>query len=290
MTRQWKRQAEVIVGAGGSGLSIKDLRVQFEVIKTADKEPNKANIKIYNLNPDNEARVKEEFDEVLVNAGYLDAVGLIFRGNIMHVYRYKEGPDMVIEIEASDGDKDFRKAIVNRSFAAGSTNTDVLEQCLASFEGVGNTIEGTILMPERSYLRGKVVAGATRKTLDFLAREAGANWSIQDGELTMVGVLETLPDEVQVINKDTGMIGSPEVNEKGVTVRCLLNNKLKVNGQIELDMASINERPTSPMANDPQPGVERKPATGLFKILTIKHTGDNRGTDWISEVGCVLLD
>lgn len=290
MTRQWKRQLEVIVGAGGSGLSIKDLLIQFEVIKTADKEPNRANIKIFNLNPDNEARVKEEFDEVLINAGYPDAVGLIFRGNIMHVYRYKEGPDLVIEIEASDGDKDYRKATVNRSFAAGSTNTDVLEQCLASFEGVGNTIEGTILMPERSYLRGKVVAGTTRHALDVLAREAGANWSIQDGELTMVGVLETLPDEVQVINKDTGMIGSPEVNEKGVTVRCLLNNKLKVNGQIELDMASINERPTSPMANDPQPGVERKPATGLFKILTIKHTGDNRGTDWISEVGCVLLD
>lgn len=297
--RQWKREVGVVVGAGGDGLSIKDLRIKFEVEKTVESSPNSAKIKIYNLHPDNENRIKDEFDEVLLNAGYKDNVGLIFRGNIKHVYRYREASDLIIEIEAADGDKDFRQATINQTFPAGSTNMDVIDASVDSFSGIGNTLKGPVVVAQKEYLRGKVVTGNSRSALDNVSKEAGANWSIQDGELHVIGVDDYLPGEVAVINPKTGMLGSPEVTEKGVKVKCLLNNLLKVNGQIELDMNTINEKSTGKGADkggqggrrDSQsPGVHRKDVNGVFKILNLKHKGDNRSSEWMSEMEAIFLE
>src|ERR1700740_436875 len=107
-TRQWKRIAQVVIGKGGKGISISDARIQFDVAKTVQPAPNTGIIRIFNLSPDNENKIKTEYDDVLLNAGYEGSVKLIFRGNIKHVYRYRDGNDFITEIEAADGDKDFR--------------------------------------------------------------------------------------------------------------------------------------------------------------------------------------
>lgn len=297
--RQWIREVEVILGSGGVGLSIKDLRVQFEVEKTVESAPNEAKIRIFNLTPEHEAQIKEEFDEVILNAGYKDNIGMIFRGNIQHVYRYREKTDTITEIVASDGDKDYRLATINATFAAGSTNLDIVDAAVDSFQGVGNTNKGTIAIPGKVYLRGKVVTSNSRAALDNVSKECGVNWSIQDGELHMIGVDEYLPDNTIVINKDTGMLGSPTVTDKGVEVRCLLNNLLKVNGQVELDKSSINEKPKGKGADksgeggkrQSQPeGSKREDATGLYKVMNLKHKGDNRASEWVSTSVCLFME
>jgi hypothetical protein len=296
--RQWIREVEVILGSGGVGLSIKDLRVQFEVEKTVESAPNEAKIRIFNLTPENEEKIKEEFDEVILNAGYKDNIGMIFRGNIQHVYRYREKTDTITEIIASDGDKDYRLATINTTFAAGSTNLDIIDAAIDSFQGVGDTNRGTIAVPAKVYLRGKVVTSNSRAALDNVSKECGINWSIQNGELDMIGVDDFLPDVV-VINKDTGMLGSPTVTDKGIEVRCLMNNLLRVNGRVELDRSSINEKPKGKGADKngeggkrrSQPdGSKREDATGLYKILNLKHKGDNRAPEWVSTSVCLFLE
>jgi hypothetical protein len=296
--RQWIREVEVILGSGGVGLSIKDLRVQFEVEKTVESAPNEAKIKIFNLTPEHEAQIKEEFDEVILNAGYKDNIGMIFRGNIQHVYRYRNKTDTITEIVASDGDKDYRLATINTTFAAGSTNLDIIDAAIDSFQGVGDTNRGTIAVPGKVYLRGKVVTSNSRAALDNVSKECGVNWSIQNGELDMIGVDDFLPDVV-VINKETGMLGSPTVTDKGVEVRCLMNNLLKVNARIELDRSTINEKKNGKGADKKgqagkrksQPdGSERVDETGLYKILNLKHKGDNRAPEWVSTSVCLFLE
>lgn len=297
--RQWIREVEVILGSGGVGLSIKDLRVQFEIEKTVESAPNEAKIKIFNLTPEHEAQIKEEFDDVILNAGYKDNVSMIFRGNIQHVYRYRDKNDTITEIVASDGDKDHRLATINATFAAGSTHLDIVDAAVDSFQGVGNTMKGPISVPAKVYLRGKVVSSNSRAALDNVSKECGVNWSIQDGELHMIGVDEYLPDNTIVINKNTGMLGSPTVTEKGVEVRLLLNPLLKVNCQVELDKSSINEKPQGAGADKngeggkrkSQPdGSKREDETGLYKVLNLKHKGDNRSNDWFSTIVCLFME
>lgn len=299
MSRQWKRKAQVVIGKTGRGLLVENLRIAFEVTKTVDSAPNTAVIKIWNLNPDNENRIKNEYDEVLLNAGYEDSMRLVFRGNIKHVYRYREGNDYITEIEAADGDKDFQSAVMNVTLAAGTTNQQLVERAVGSFS---STKQGYVDVPSKPRLRGKVVTGNTRTVLNEVARDSGANWSIQDGQLTIVPADKMLPNTAIVIRADTGMLSSPEVNDKGVEVECLLNPQIAVNGAIKLDNAGIKAQRTKErqktkksgerVVDDPEKvtgDVARLAPDGLYKAIKVIHQGDTRGKDWQTRVLSVAL-
>ena len=302
--RQWKRKVQVVIGKAGSGLMIENLRVQFEVAKTIEAAPNIAVIRIFNLHPDNEAKIKNEFDEVLLNAGYDGAMRLVFRGNIKHVYRYREKNDYITEIEAGDGDKDFRKAVMNETLAAGTTTSQLVDRAVGTFKGVGGTSKGHVQVNDRARLRGKVISGNTRDVLHDVARESGANWSIQDGQLVIVSTNDVLPGEAIVLRADTGMLGAPEINDKGIAVKCLMNPELRVNGAIKLDNNGIKakrvkaqalatkrekQETNAPLGRENEPLVRLDP-DGIYKVLKLTHKGDNRGQDWVSEIECIGLD
>lgn len=302
--RQWKRKVQLVVGKVGTGVLVENLRIKFEVAKTIESAPNVAIIKVYNLHPDNEAKIKNEFDEVLLNAGYDGAMRLVFRGNIKHVYRYRDGNDYITEIEAGDGDKDFSKAVINETLAAGTTTGQLVDRAIGTFRGVGGTTKGHIQVIDRARLRGKVVSGNTRDVLHDVARESGANWSIQDGQLVIVSTNDVLPGEAIVIRADTGMLGAPEINDKGIAVKCLLNSQIRVNGAIQLDNNSIKakrqqaqtlatkreKQETNPPLGRENEQLVRLDPDGVYKVLKLTHKGDNRGTDWVSEIECIGLD
>lgn len=302
--RQWKRKVQVVIGKGGTGLLVENLRVQFEVAKTIESAPNVAVIRIFNLHPDNEAKIKNEFDEVLLNAGYEGAMRLVFRGNIKHVYRYRDGNDYITEIEAGDGDKDFRKAVMNETLAAGTTTSQLVDRAVGTFKGVGGTTKGHVQVNERERIRGKVISGNTRDVLHDVARESGANWSIQDGQLVIVSTNDVLPGEAIVLRADTGMLGAPEINDKGIAVKCLMNPALRVNGAIKLDNNGIKakrvkaqalatkrekQETNAPLGRENEQLVRLDP-DGIYKVLKLTHKGDNRGQDWVSEIECIGLD
>lgn len=291
--RQWKRQAQVVVGKSGKGVSIteKSVRIKFEITKTTLAAPNNAIIQLYNLSPDNEHAIKNEYDEVLLNAGYEGGVLLVFRGNIKHVYRYRDGNDFITEIEAGDGDKDYRQARMNETLAAGTTPSQLIDRVVGSFSG---TTRGTIQAGGAAYLRGKVISGNTRDVLDDHAQRIGANWSIQDGQLTLVGVNAVAPGTAILVTSETGLLGAPEINDKGIAFKCLLNPQIKPNVAVKLDNSGIRAKRQQEQASGKKPKKPKNPVRldpdGIYKTIKLKHVGDTRGPDWFSEVTCIGLD
>lgn len=293
-SRQFKRVCQVVVGQSGKGILIENLRIQFEIVKTSDPDPNYAIIKIFNLAPSNEEKIRKEFDDIIVNAGYKDSVRLIFRGNIRFAYRYRQGSDWITEIEAGDGDKDFRNAVINETLAAGTTNKQLVDRAAKTFS---STTKGELQLKERQRYRGKVISGNTRDILHDVAQESGANWSIQDGQLQIIKVDSVLSEEAIVINASTGMLNSPEVNDKGIAVKALLNPQLRVNGRIKLDNNSIKLKALKPKtlanARQREEATRKEPVRldpdGIYKILKITHKGDTRSNDWYTEVECIGL-
>jgi hypothetical protein len=302
-TRQWKRHAQVVIGKDGCGLLVENLRITFDVCKTVEHTPNTAVIKIYNLSEDNERRImtKGEFDEIILKVGYEASVQThsdgtryfptVFRGNITHVYRYRENSDYITEIEAGDGDKDYRNAVMNETLAAGTTNAQLVDRAAGSFKATGGTTKGAVQINDRARLRGKVISGRTRDVLHDVARDSGANWSIQDGQLQMVKANGMLQGEAIVITADTGMLGAPQVNDKGIGLTCLLNPQLRINGAIKLDNSSIKaqrQQAQGEKQQDPQASTRLDP-DGIYKVLKIAHKGDTRGKDWASNIECIGL-
>jgi hypothetical protein len=301
-TQQWKRVCEVVVGdaTAGTGIAMKDLRIEFDVCKTIGHTPNTALIKIRNLAPENEAKIKGEFTEILLNAGYEGQSRLIFAGNIKHTSRYRDGNDYVMEIEAADGDDDLRNTVVNSTLAAGTTISQAVDHLVSKFTRVKL---GHAVLKDRARIRGRVMSGSAKTYFDQIAKECDANWSIQDGRLEIVPVASTLPTEAIVIRADTGMVKAPELGDKGIKVTCLLNPQIRVNGKVQLDnndfkIKVLTQRKKKVTAGVVQPAttkskgpkvLARLDPDGIYKVFKLTHKGDNRGNDWTTEIECLAL-
>jgi len=298
-SRQYKRHAQVIIGKSGKGLLVENLRIVFEVVKDHQSAPNFANIKIYNLNDQHQNQIRTEYDDIILNAGYEGDEAVLFRGNIKHVYRYRDGNDWIVEIDAGDGDRDFRGAVVNETLATGASDTQLVDRVCSNFS---STKKGSVKgVGETRRLRGKVVSGNARDVLHDIARQHDCTWSIQDGRLQIVksnGVLDT---EAILVNGDTGMLGAPQQDDKGIKAKTLLNPLYQINGRVKLDNDNIKRKKkkigSTAQGGEDVNGTTEKPKEparldpdGIYKIYKLTHKGDNRGQDWITEVECVSMD
>lgn len=305
-TLQWLRQLQVVIGVpgqqglqiGSSDATVPALKVQFEIIKTLDPTPNTAQIKIFNLKKDNEKFIvgylsNAEFKEVLVNAGYQNAQRLIFKGNIKHAFHYRDKTDLITQIEAADGDKDYRQAKLNLTLAAGTTAADVVNAAVGSFNST--TLGHNLIPPGNPRIRGRVISGMTRDVLGKLAREATADWSIQDGALQIVPAGSVLPNQAIVVNASTGMLSAPEINDRGIKVTTLLNPLIGINTVLQLDNNDIKQlirkrrglsKNTRKNPNLSTVGLN---ADGLYKVIRTDHRGDTRGNQWETECYCIAV-
>jgi hypothetical protein len=290
---EWMRcaTARILDENKGIALEVTELRIDFQVVKSADPTPNSAVIKIFNLNPTHEYQVAHEFTDIELYAGYQDGVKLLFRGNITHAYRYRNGLDRIVEIHAGDGDAAMLNSMMNWTATAGSDTKITLSQALAMMDKIA---QGQFVGENKVYTHGHTECGAVKDVLTKMARDIDANWSIQDGALYMVGTSDTLKGyEAIVCNADTGLFAA-QVTDKGVTVSCALNPLIRVNATIQLDNNSIKQATqTNDVTGTPSPmptEAVRLDPDGLYKVLKITHTGTNTAQgDWKSDAECVAL-
>ncbi|HKS94990.1 MAG TPA: hypothetical protein VJV74_02530 [Terriglobia bacterium] len=312
-TRQWKRVCQAFFGSKttGNAIMVEDLRISFEITKTIGSTPNQAKITVYNLSQSRELEIvgrigdlddevlSSDIDEVIINAGYKDATQLLFRGNIKHAFRHREGNNHLMVIEAADGDKDIRQTTINVALKAGTTDDQLVDHVVSQF---GTTKKGHVIVPDRKRIRGQVFSGGAPEVLNALAKQVNGQWSIQDAHLQIVPVDSTLPNEAVVMRSDTGMLSAPEISDKGVKVRCLLNPRVIVNGKVQIDNNDLKQQILKQRTRAPGAKPKKKKGTkvlarldpdGIYKVYKVIHKGDTRGTssgDWVTEAYCMALN
>lgn len=289
--RFWIRECKLIVGKdNGEGLDLSSLRITFKTKKGDAETPNSAEINVYNLSDETASKIKKEFTQVFLEAGYVNNVGLIFRGNIRQVRIWREnGVDKILSILAADGDKAYNFATVNKTLAAGSRPADRVGVCQESFKEKG---AGESYAPDpggEALPRGKVMYGMARKYMRDEARNTDSEWSFQDGKMQMVSKTGYLPGEAVVLTSETGLIGTPEQTNDGINLKALLNPKLKIGGRIKLDNASIKEAQSQlgKAGGDKPVSLD---SDGFYRIIKIDYSGDTRGNDWYADITCVGMD
>jgi hypothetical protein len=259
------------------------LKVGFDIVRNLNKDPNTAYVSVYDLNYMNRALLQEGSDLVdtfrsvnklydwplVIEAGYVGSKEVLFTGNITYATSRREGVDWVTDIECEDGGNKYRNKRMNQSYQPGATVLSVATQAAALLDlGPGNLIDklgvGVFRKGYSVFTQGFVASGRVSDVLDQLLSSAGFTWSIQDGNLLILGPTETALEEVVVLSQKTGLIGSPEKGEKGIlTAKSLLQGKLKPGRRIVMDSELV---------------------TGQYKIERVEHFGDTWGTDWYSEV------
>ena len=289
---QWIRYCSLIVSGGGDALDFSKLRVSFEINKTQNETPNLAQIKIYNLAPDTENKIINEFTRVTLQAGYQDHYGVIFDGEIVQSKRGREvGTDTYIVINASDGDKAYNNAIVNITLSAGSSQSEHIKVA-SNAMGVGN---GFIEAKGQKLPRGKVMYGHAKDVLRTSALTNGQNWSIQDGQLQVLSSKSLLPTQAVVLNSQSGLIGGAEQSTEGITAKALLNPMLKIGSHVILNESDVSfskpkHKQDSSKDNKDADKLAIIAKDGSYKVIGAKFVGDTYGNDWFSEIVCIDID
>lgn len=281
MARQFLRAYELtIIPPDGATRTIRDLRVSFEITKSLLSFPNLAKITLYNPSPDTLSALQTKFTKLILNAGYEGDLRLLFTGEIRNVLQGKASYESQAIVYAGDGERDWQNASFNKTYSANTSVATVVRDVLKSFT---NTAVGILQgLPEvADKLMGQTQSGASKDILDKFADEYGFNWSIQDGEITIVPDDEPLSTtETILISSATGMVGSPTVTVIGADVTTLLNPRLVPNVPFQIQSVGADLQFGDLFFFTPP----RTRGEGLYKVQEALFKGDSREGDWTTTV------
>lgn len=264
--KQFGRRWKLDISNDQETLSIEQLRVAFEINKTINEKPNPAKIQIWNLNRNHmNLLLSQNYKKVALSVGYGE-LRQIYTGDITKTRVQREGLDFVMMLECADGHQAYTQARAKTTLKAGATDKQIVQELQKTIPKVQ---AGTLDIPNQRQLpRGRVLNGNSRDILSRIARNNGADWSIQDGALIFLPKDKVLNEEAILISQESGMINTPEQTDDGLELTCLLNPALQIGGLVKV--ASILEF-----------------FNGEYKIVKLAHFGDGIGGDWKSKMTVV---
>ncbi len=273
------------------------LRFRFEVRADDLDSPNSLSVRIYNLSDNTAKTIINEFDRVVLAAGYQEgAKGNIFEGTIQQLKRGRErSTDNYLDIFAADGDLPRNNAVLNTSRPAGATDNQLLSEFAKAMNiPIAQSANGFV-ETGGVYPRGKVLWGMGKDYMKVLAKKNKCRWSIQSGTLTLIpndGYLTG--NEIVELNSWSGMLGVPESTENGIEVSCYLNPQIQVGQLVRINNKEINQASRSGPIMFPQRLSQYYPAStsadGVYRVLVVEHTGDVRGNEWRTDLTCLTVD
>lgn len=261
MTELFRRHYVLVVG----DVEITGLDIGFSVDRSLRREPNRASVRIWNLSEDHRAAVgRMERIRTRLEAGYLSASGVIFDGHLVEAQSRKDGSAWVTELQSGDGHHATRSARISHSYRPGASVSSALEQCARTLGvGLGNALDafgraGTAA--GASLRQGTSLSGRADDVLDHLCEAAGLEWSIQGGVLQVLDRGRSLRREAIRLTPETGLVGSPHVDSRGV----LRAEALMVP---ELDPGRLV-------------AVESAHVQGSWRVTRVTYSGESAGKQW----------
>lgn len=251
-----------------NAVEIENLRIQFRVAKTIEKEPNTAEITVTNMSERTRSELQSKGSRVILEAGYPTSIAQLFSGDSRTITHRHDGVEWSTVIHCGDGERAYRYARVNESFRAG-TPVRVVAYRLAELLGLDRgEIEAQLSGVSAQYVSGYSARGQAALELDRVLRTAGYEWSIQDGRLQVLRA-NAAADETVEISPETGLIGTPEVGapekETGrpiVRFRALLTPRIRPGVRVSMKSSSH---------------------VGVLRVLRADHSGDTAGGDWYTD-------
>ncbi|MCA7953844.1 hypothetical protein LGM43_26605 [Burkholderia seminalis] len=299
MTYQYLRKASLVIGSDSDALDLSDLQFSFGIRRGDIQTPNSARIRIFNLSDNTAQRISGEFTRVVLQAGYQNGpFGVIFDGTIKQVRRGRfSQTDTVTDVTAASGDAWYTYATIRKTLAAGSTYVDHVQAVIESMKPYGLTVGYMPQFDVNPLPRGRVLVGMAREIMRNAAYNLNADWSIQDTQLQIVPQDSYIPGEAIVLTSKTGMIGLPQQDQNGITIKCLLNPNARVSGLVQIDNKSIQlgeySLTISKSAVESNLNLSRfghLNSDGVYKILIAEHDGDTRGESWHTTLKCIDVD
>lgn len=293
-------------GEDGSGedseMDVSLLRCIFKCQYNIGTAASLGTLIVYNMNARTEKDTIEEGFQIRIEAGYeMGQYGEIFTGDIVQIIRNREnGTDYRLEILAMRSTDVFDVNHVRATIAANSTPRDVVESVAKQADTKIEVGEISDKLPKEPLPRGKVLFGKPSDYLRDICKWNNA-WFAQNTDQKLE--VHTLTDEIKddqvlELTPNTGIVGTPKYTDHGISIKMLLDPRVKVNNSsgtmIKIDNEIIQRQLISINTNPDQQGKSSQPdqksqfdEDGEYMVISVSHSLDTYGDEWFTE--CTAL-
>lgn len=243
----------------GSLLTIKPpFTIEFDIHRNSFSSANAGQIRIYNLSLNNRSQLrKDQYDysseqarrKIVLKAGYGDNLSLAFQGNITQAWSVREGVNMITQIESFDGGYAYVNAITGDQFPANTETRSIIDSFVQNLPGIQ---PGAIGNYEGKITRGNSFNG---NTTDLLSEITGEGFFIDNGKAHCLKDDECLAGSIPIINAESGLLGTPILEQQFITFEMLFEPSLKIGQLIQLESQTATH------------------FNGLHKVISLVHRG-----------------
>lgn len=235
------------------------LTVEFDVVRQNIPSSQTATFRIYNLSEALRNRLYKdrfnttEFRAIQFFAGYESfKPPMLFNGTILTAYSERESgsTNIITIIEAYDGAYAMQNSFSSLSFAGGQTFADALNALSKDLVGVaGAPIIGNF---PGQFKRGSVYSG---NTWNYIMQLSNGLAAIDNGQVKILQLNETLQAEIPLITAESGLLGSPKRSNTLLEFEMLFEPRITL-----LQILQLQSRVNSLF-------------NGAYKVMGFAHSG-----------------
>lgn len=269
MSLLFGRAWQIFVG----NVDVSNLDATFEARRSLRAEPNTCTLRLFNLAPTTAGQIQQQAAStgtipVSIQAGYQGTVVQIYAGQLRAAVTVTDGPDTVLELNTGDGESAMAQARVNIAIAAGTPYTTVFA-ALANQLGLGLGNVASAKLPATWSSKGCVLKGNVADYISDTCKANGLEWSIQNGAIQVLPLGGALAGQAALLTTQTGLVGSPSVDSKGVLKACaLIQPGVTPGATVAIKSSSVN---------------------GQFRCIAVDFEGDTLGNPWYAKLEGQLL-
>lgn len=247
----------------GSSLTITlPFTVEFNIIRNLNSEANTATTRIYNLSKEHRNQIRfnmfrdGNFRKITIQAGYGDFLSTIHVGQIQEALSYREGVDFITEIISFDGYTAYAQKDNPQNIPASNINP-VSKKSAFSFgiSKLPDVSQGAIGDYTGFYYRPIGFNNA----IDWLREESIGGFYIDNAKAHILQDNEYIQSTtVPLINAQSGLLGTPRLQQTYLTFDMLFEPSLYVGQKIQLESQTFQD-------------VHGANLNGFYKINELKH-------------------
>ena len=230
------RLVELTITVNGIAKSYQDLAINARGVKYANPLQNECEVTIFNLDKDTQDYILSQTSPynqnktpktVTLQAGR-QSYGLskIYVGNIVTA-NPSQPPDIGVKLKCLTGN--FLKGQIISLTQPGVQSITTLCKQLATSLGVASNIQIT-----DKNVSNPSYTGAALQQINHVSALGGINLYLDNDILVAKNYNQPLSGLVRVLNADSGMIGIPEMTERGLKVKFLLDNTTVLGGGLQI--------------------------------------------------------
>ena len=268
---------------------LQDHQITFSIKKDNNKDPNQAEIVVYNLSDDTVNYINRGIRNNLAVAlavGYEgEELVMVFKGTIQWVSDTFDSVDRKTTLHCLDGGINIAEARTSRSYPKGTKIKRVVTDLVKDL----GTTEGNIHVDnDQTLSSATAMCGNTSHYLEHICKSIDHNVSIQDGSVYVTPRSQMSSARSAYISPETGLIGSPEPFHNDIKPTKKVTKSSK-KAKKPTDGVKFKCQMNGAILPEKTIWLKSRDYDGPFKVVSVSHNGDKEGKEWITEVECVSV-